>query len=164
MSYFHSFHIKNYHLTLVGDKEGIAQLMIHNHTRELHIDDKWIEKPDLFEEAKQQLEEYFEGKRQTFNLKLTPNGTPYQQKVWQILEQIPYGQLYSYKDVAIQLGDPNASRAIGLANNRNPIPILIPCHRVVGSNGKMMSYAYGVQMKRDLIEMESYHSFFKSVK
>lgn len=162
MIYFHSFHIKNYHLTLVGDEKGISQLMIHNHTRELCIDDMWIERPEIFEEGKQQLEEYFEGKRQSFELKLNPNGTPYQHKVWQVLEKIPYGQLYSYKDVAIQLGDPNASRAVGMANNRNPIPIIIPCHRVVGSNGKMMGYAFGVEMKSELIEMETYHSFFKA--
>lgn len=162
MIYFHTFHCNKYHLTLVGDDEGISQLLVHNDTHKPEIDLKWAARPELFSEAIRQLDEYFEGKRQTFDLKLRPNGTPYQQKVWQTLEQIPYGQLYSYKDVAIKLGDPNASRAIGLANNRNPIPIIIPCHRVIGSNGKMMGYAYGLAMKSDLIEMEAYHSFFKA--
>lgn len=161
MTYFHTYDINTFHITLVGDKDGISQLMVHNGTRQCDIKPEWEDNSEFFVEAEQQLKEYFEGKRRSFELKLNPQGTNYHKKVWLALQNIPYGDLQSYKDIAIVLRDPNASRAVGMANNRNPIPIIIPCHRVVGSNGKMMGYAYGIEMKRQLIELESYHSFFQ---
>ena len=161
MTYFHTYTINKYKITIVGDHSGITQLMVHNNTRNYDINPEWKDSAEIFVKTHQQLEEYFNGKRKIFDLELNPKGTPYQQKVWLALQNIPYGHLQSYKDIANALGDSNASRAIGLANNRNPIPIIVPCHRVVGSNGKMMSYAFGIEMKRDLIEMEAYHSFFK---
>ena len=100
------------------------------------------------------LMEYFAGKRRTFSLPLAPKGTPFQKEVWQALSSIPYGQTRSYADIAAQVGRPKAFRAVGMANNRNPIPIVIPCHRAVGSSGDMVGYAYGTKIKRYLLELE----------
>lgn len=108
----------------------------------------------LTNEAATQLMEYFAGKRRTFSLPLAPKGTPFQKEVWQTLSSIPYGQTRSYADIAAQVGRPKAFRAVGMANNRNPIPIVIPCHRVVGSSGDMVGYAYGTKIKRYLLELE----------
>ena len=108
----------------------------------------------LTNEAATQLMEYFAGKRRTFSPPLAPNGTPFQKEVWQALSSIPYGQTRSYADIAAQVGRPKAFRAVGMANNRNPIPIVIPCHRVVGSSGDMVGYAYGTKIKRYLLELE----------
>ena len=108
----------------------------------------------LTNEAATQLMEYFAGKRRTFSLPLAPKGTPFQKEVWQALSSIPYGQTRSYADIAAQVGRPKAFRAVGMANNRNPIPIIIPCHRVVGSSGDRVGYAYGTRIKRYLLELE----------
>lgn len=108
----------------------------------------------LTNEAATQLMEYFAGKRRTFSLPLAPKGTPFQKEVWQALSSIPYGQTRSYADIAAQVGRPKAFRAVGMANNRNPIPIVIPCHRAVGSSGDMVGYAYGTKIKRYLLELE----------
>ncbi len=105
-------------------------------------------------EVKEQLEEYFQGKRKKFNLPLAPYGTPFQLKVWSALQNIPYGETRSYKDIAIQVDNPKGCRAVGMANNKNPIPIIIPCHRVVGANGKPVGYAGGLDKKKFLLELE----------
>lgn len=112
------------------------------------------EETPLIRKAYSQLTEYFNGRRQTFDLILRPRGTAFQQRVWQVLRKIPYGELRNYQEVAEALGDPNAARAVGMANNRNPLPIIIPCHRVIGSNGKLMGYAVGQTLKRALLEIE----------
>ena len=104
--------------------------------------------------AAKQLEEYFSGKRCRFDVPLRPAGTAFQQSVWQGLISIPYGETRSYKQVAQMVGSANASRAVGMANNKNPIVIFLPCHRVIGSNGSLVGYAYGLEMKRKLLEME----------
>jgi len=109
---------------------------------------------ELTNRAAQQLEEYFCGKRQRFDLPLRPSGTAFQQSVWKALLSIPYGQTRSYKQVAELLGKPNASRAVGLANSKNPIWIIIPCHRVIGSNGALVGYAGGLKTKQKLLELE----------
>lgn len=108
----------------------------------------------LLEVAFFQLEEYFNQKRQEFNLPLNPEGTPFRQKVWSKLYQIPYGEIRTYKDIATQIGNPNACRAVGSANNKNPIPIFIPCHRVIGSNHSLVGYAGGLEIKRELLSIE----------
>ena len=101
-----------------------------------------------------ELEEYFEGKRKTFDIKLKPKGTEFQKKVWKELEKIPYGEIRNYKDIAEACGNPRASRAVGMANNKNPLPIIIPCHRVIGSNGKLTGYAGGLKIKAVLLRIE----------
>ncbi|MCB2355571.1 methylated-DNA--[protein]-cysteine S-methyltransferase [Clostridium estertheticum] len=108
----------------------------------------------LLKKANKQLQEYFSGKRKTFDLPLAPSGTDFQQKVWSSLLEIPYGKTNSYKDIAKNVGNINAARAVGMANSKNPIFILIPCHRVIGANGKLVGYAGGLSVKEKLLEIE----------
>ena len=108
----------------------------------------------LLEEGRRQLLEYLAGERQTFDLPLAPAGTPFQRAVWQALQTIPYGQTRSYGDIARQIGRPKAFRAVGMANHENPIPIFIPCHRVVGSDGSLTGYAGGLELKKALLGLE----------
>lgn len=102
-----------------------------------------------------QLMEYFEGNRRDFTIPLDPRGTVFQRRVWKALSEIPYGETRSYKQIAEQIGHPKAYRAVGMANNRNPIAILIPCHRVIGSNGTLVGYAGGVSVKERLLLLEA---------
>jgi len=108
----------------------------------------------LIRKAYTQLCEYLEGRRKRFELPLSPDGTDFQKKVWNELMNIPYGETATYGEIAKRIGNPNASRAVGNANNKNPIPIFIPCHRVIGVNGKLVGYAYGLDMKRTLLDLE----------
>lgn len=105
-------------------------------------------------DAFNQLEEYLEGKRKKFTLPLNPSGTSFQQKVWSCLYNIPYGETRTYKDIAEQLGNENSCRAVGNANNKNPIPVFIPCHRVIGSDGSLTGYAGGLDIKQKLLNLE----------
>lgn len=104
--------------------------------------------------AAQQLEEYFHGLRRDFTIPLKANGTQFQQQVWQSLTHIPYGTTHTYKELAETIGKPKASRAVGSACNRNPLPIVIPCHRVIGSSGSLTGYAGGLELKAMLLKME----------
>ncbi len=113
-----------------------------------------IRQTPLIQEAAAQLTAYFQGKLQTFDLPLKPEGTPFEHTVWDILLAIPYGSTRTYGDIARQLNKPKAARAVGRANGHNPISIIIPCHRVIGSNGALTGYAWGEEMKRSLLEME----------
>jgi methylated-DNA-[protein]-cysteine S-methyltransferase len=108
----------------------------------------------LLREAFQQLERYLAGELTEFSLPLMPAGTPFMQRVWQELRRVPYGRTVSYRDIATALGNPKAVRAVGMANNRNPIPIFIPCHRIIGSSGKLVGYRGGLELKRRLLELE----------
>ena len=98
--------------------------------------------------------EYLAGARRDFDLPLAPQGTPFQQRVWAVLREIPYGQTRSYRELALAAGSPRGYRAVGMANHRNPIPILIPCHRAVGADGSLTGYAGGLELKRKLLELE----------
>lgn len=104
--------------------------------------------------AVKEIREYISGSRQNFDIKINPKGTDFQKKVWHALLKIPYGETRSYKQIAAMIGNSTASRAVGMANNRNPIPIVIPCHRVVGSDQKLIGYAGGLDMKKKLLEIE----------
>lgn len=101
-----------------------------------------------------QLEEYFAGRRKTFDLPLAPRGTEFQRRVWSALQKIPYGKTVAYADIAQRIGNPKGVRAVGLANGRNPIPIVIPCHRVIGKNGTLTGYGGGLPIKQKLLEIE----------
>lgn len=114
-----------------------------------------IEETDLIKECFKQLKEYLEGNRRKFDLPLETRGTEFQKKVWNELLKIPYGETKSYKDIAIAIGNEKACRAIGMANNKNHIPIIIPCHRVIGSNGKLVGYAGGLNVKEKLLNIEN---------
>ena len=109
---------------------------------------------NLFEDVVAQLTEYFAGTRRQFELPLAPAGTPFQQRVWAALLDIPYGQTISYGELAARIGQKSASRAVGLANGSNPLPIVIPCHRVIGANGKLTGYGGGLPMKERLLALE----------
>lgn len=113
-----------------------------------------IKETVVLKEAYRQLCEYFEGKREFFSLPLAPKGSEFMKKVWSALENIPYGETRSYKDIAQTVGNDFAYRAVGLANNKNPIPIFIPCHRVIGTNKKMVGYAGGLKIKKHLLDIE----------
>lgn len=114
------------------------------------------EETDIMKQTFSQLEEYLKGERTSFDLQLNPEGTPYQKKVWSVLSSIPYGEVRSYKQVAEAAGNPKASRAVGMANNKNPIMIVIPCHRVIGANGKLVGYAGGLEVKERLLKLENH--------
>lgn len=113
------------------------------------------EKGRFLDRAKGQLLEYFAGERRSFDLPLSTHGTPFQEKVWRALRDIPWGETRSYRQVAEMIGSPKAARAVGMANNRNPLPILIPCHRVVGKDGTLVGYAGGLERKRTLLSLEA---------
>lgn len=109
---------------------------------------------DLIKETKRQLEQYFEGSRQTFDIPLSVTGTEFQKNVWKALQDIPYGETKCYSEIAEYIGNPKACRAVGLANNRNPISIIIPCHRVIGKSGKLVGYGGGLHIKEKLLKLE----------
>ncbi|MFD0990613.1 methylated-DNA--[protein]-cysteine S-methyltransferase [Mariniflexile jejuense] len=135
---------------IVGDEEGIASVSILN--SEEKITDII---PEVLEDCVIQLNEYFEGTRKQFSLTLNPEGTNFQKQVWKLLEQIPYGKTISYLDLSKQLGDVKAIRAVANANGKNPLWILIPCHRVIGSDGSLTGYAGGLHRKQWLLEHEN---------
>ena len=110
---------------------------------------------EILQKCANQLEEYFTQKRTDFELDIAPKGTKFQQKVWQVLQKIPYGKTVSYLEIAQQLGDPKAVRAVGMANGKNPISIIVPCHRVIGSSGNLTGYAGGLERKRFLLDLEN---------
>jgi methylated-DNA-[protein]-cysteine S-methyltransferase len=117
--------------------------------------DATIKETALLKEAGAQLKEYLGGKRKFFKLPLAPEGTRFQQDVWTALQEIPYGETRSYGQIAKSIGRPKASRAVGMANNKNPILVFVPCHRVVGVNGKLVGYAGGLEIKEHLLNLES---------
>ena len=115
----------------------------------------------VLDECKKQLDDYFAGKMTTFILPLAPEGTEFQQKVWAELLKIPYGETITYMELAVRLGDPKAVRAVGTANGRNPLAIVIPCHRVIGAGNKLTGYAGGIWRKKALLELEMTHNPIK---
>ncbi|KAJ49278.1 methylated-DNA-[protein]-cysteine S-methyltransferase [Clostridium tetanomorphum] len=137
-------------ITIVENGMSITHM---NFGQTIFKDANIIETP-LLKKSIQQLQEYLDGKRKDFDLPLEPKGTEFQQKVWKSLKEIPYGKTYSYRDIAKNIGNIKACRAVGMANNKNPIPIFIPCHRVIGANGKLVGYAGGLDIKEKLLELE----------
>ncbi len=138
---------------LTSDGTSLTRLWISSATPE----PGWTENPGAlpFPETRQQLAEYFAGERQKFSVPLAPEGTEFQQRVWAQLQQIPYGLTTSYGGLATRLGNPNGSRAVGLANGRNPIWLVVPCHRVIGASGKLVGYAGGLARKSALLDFEA---------
>lgn len=137
-------------LLLIADVSGITEIKFISNENPSYVK---TEHP-LFEEAKKQLTEYFEEKRKTFNLPVNPSGTPFQESVWKELQHIPFGTTTTYSEVSKKLDNPKAVRAVGKANALNPIPIIIPCHRVVGANQTLTGYAGGIERKRWLLKHE----------
>lgn len=143
-------------IILVGDENGLTNLHLDTGKgkQKFEIPGEWIKNPAFFSEVKKQLTEYFAGKRKTFAVKLNPQGTDFQKKVWLELAKIPYGAVRTYKDIAKAIGNERASRAVGMANSRNPIPLIVPCHRVIGANGKLVGFASGLEIKEKLLNLE----------
>ncbi|SFL70407.1 methylated-DNA--[protein]-cysteine S-methyltransferase [Pelosinus propionicus] len=136
---------------IVESNNAITNLLM---TREGAPQDAVVKETAVLKEAGKQLLDYLTGKRKTFKLPLAPEGTAFQQTVWKALQEIPCGETRSYKDVARSIGQPKAARAIGMANNKNPILIFIPCHRVIGANGDLVGYAAGLKVKEHLLNLE----------
>jgi methylated-DNA-[protein]-cysteine S-methyltransferase len=154
MMYWHQIESPIGTLLLAGD--GMRMRLIHfqsgPHARKPAAE--WVRNPVPFAAAVSQLAEYFEGRRCTFELPLAPRGTEFQQTVWAALRRIPYGETLSYGELARRIGRPHASRAVGLANGANPLPIVVPCHRVIGADGSLTGFGGGLDIKRKLLALE----------
>lgn len=147
-------------LTLRGTEHGLTGLFMdaHRFGPKPNVWLGWVRDDALFAEANSQLTDYFAGRRKTFELAIDRDalgGTEFQRRVWRELEKIIYGMTISYGELAARIGNPNAVRAVGLANARNPISIVVPCHRVIGANGTLTGYGGGLERKRWLLELES---------
>jgi len=146
-------------LLLAADESGLRQLAFPCEKTKQTPPSDWQENGAFFGATTRQLTAYFAGQLRTFDLPLAPQGTPFQLQVWQTLPEIPYGQTLSYGDLAQKIGNPKASRAVGAANGQNPLPSLIPCHRVIGANGRLTGFAGGLETKKALLSLEQRHSF-----
>ncbi len=141
-------------LLLVADESGLLGINFANGRKPPYVNPQWRDDAQPLHEPIRQLRAYFAGDLKSFDIKLAPEGTAFQLGVWKRLCEIPYGETISYGELARRLGNPNASRAVGLANGSNPIPIVIPCHRVIGSNGKLTGYGGGLPIKENLLALE----------
>jgi methylated-DNA-[protein]-cysteine S-methyltransferase len=137
-------------LLIAGTEDGIAAI----HMQPADPDPTWVRDDDALKNAVAQLEAYFAGERTTFDLPLAPEGSAFQRQVWLALQDIPYGRTESYGVLAERIGRPGAARAVGRANSQNPIAIVVPCHRVIGSTGQLTGYAGGMERKQALLDLE----------
>jgi len=144
-------------IALTANDEGLTALSFQQGASPLIIDDSYIESAEKFITVCKQLDEYFAGERNEFNLPLAPHGTPFQQRVWQALATIKQGDTQSYLWIAKKINNEKAVRAVGTANGKNPIALIIPCHRVIGANGKLTGYAGGLGLKAKLLMHEKAH-------
>ncbi|MGB5444209.1 MAG: methylated-DNA--[protein]-cysteine S-methyltransferase [Psychromonas sp.] len=142
-------------LTLQANDQGLLGVWFETQTTQPDNLGAFDENHPVLLQAIQQLVEYFSGKRESFSLPIAATGTSFQQQVWHALATIPYGQTWSYQQLANAIGNPKAVRAVGLANGKNPISIIVPCHRVIGKNGKLTGYAGGIERKQALLKHES---------
>lgn len=153
MKYIYYYNFPIGQLGIAEDGNGITDIFFKREDRDLKDSLEECE-TELIQKAKQQLDEYFAGTRREFSLPLSLKGTEFQIKDWEALCTIPYGETRSYKEIAIQIGNSKACRAVGLANNRNPVLIVVPCHRVIGHNGKLVGYGGGLDVKEKLLNLE----------
>ena len=141
-------------LLLAGDDEAVRVLWFMDGKRTVEPAKEWVRDEAPLRHAAEELRAYFAGELREFSVRTRPEGTPFQVRVWRELERIPYGETISYGRLAQRVGNPNASRAVGLANGQNPISIIIPCHRVIGANGKLTGYGGGLPLKEKLLALE----------
>ncbi len=141
-------------LLLAGDDRKLKFLGFPEGKGKLIPGSDWVLQNDCFADVERQLSEYFDGRRRSFELELAPTGTAFQLAVLAALEKIPYGETCSYREIAQQIGRPAAVRAVGAANGRNPLPIVIPCHRVIGADGSLTGFGGGLETKRFLLKLE----------
>ena len=142
-------------LLLVGDGENIHRIEFPTNCRPVNLDASWEHNEVVFGTLTKELDAYFNGSLQVFSVQVAPTGSAFQHKVWNALQQIAYGQTCTYADIAKLIGKPTASRAVGSANGRNPVSIIIPCHRVIGTNGALTGYAGGISAKQWLLSHEA---------
>ena len=147
-------------LLLAGDEDALSLIGFPEGSMRREPEPDWIFSDKPFAAAREQLTAYFAGERKSFDLNLNPVGTEFQLQVLDELQKIPYGITASYGDIAKRIGRPKAVRAVGAANGRNPIPIIIPCHRVIGSTGKLTGFGGGIPTKKALLKLELEHSQF----
>jgi methylated-DNA-[protein]-cysteine S-methyltransferase len=141
-------------IMLTANEHGLTGLAFQQSDAPINLSAECYPKPELFSEVCRQLDQYFEGKRFRFQLPLAPKGTLFQQQVWHALQSIPYGETVSYQQIAQMIQRPKAMRAVGAANGRNPIALVVPCHRVIGANGQLTGYAGGLNLKAALLSHE----------
>ena len=141
-------------LLLLGEGDTLHGLYMQDGLRPIRVRPDWIRDDDAFADVRAQLDEYWAGARTTFDLKLHLDGGAFQRTVWHALTEIPYGETISYGELARRIGRPDLARAVGTANGQNPIAVIVPCHRVIGSNGKLVGYGGGLDNKRLLLELE----------
>jgi len=141
-------------LLLAADETGLISVGFPAGKMARRHESHWILDPDRFRDVVQQLNAYFAGELRNFNVRLALYGTNFQARVWKALQDIPYGATSSYADVAASIGSPKASRAVGAANARNPVPIIVPCHRVIGKSGNMVGFGGGIKAKQQLLSLE----------
>ncbi len=146
-------------LLLVGNHDGLQRLQFQDGNHPQAIEPGWKKDRTVFEPIISQLEDYFDGRLKRFSLTLSLQGTDFQQRVWKALQKIPYGKTVSYGTIAKQIGNPQASRAVGAANGNNPISIIVPCHRVIGHNGKLVGFGGGLPIKQTLLSHEQQHCY-----
>jgi len=150
-------------LLLAGDEDALSLVGFPEGSMRREPEADWIYKEQPFDEARRQLTEYFAGTRKDFDLPLRLSGTEFQLLVLEELRRIPYGETTSYGDIAQRIGNPKAVRAVGAANGRNPLPIIVPCHRVIGSSGDLTGFGGGLDTKEALLRLEAEHSQFPNV-
>jgi methylated-DNA-[protein]-cysteine S-methyltransferase len=138
-------------LLLVGDEAGLHRVSMSPFS----VAPEWTRDDECFEDAREQFEQYFRGERREFDLPLKLQGNPFELSVWEALREIPYGETVSYGHIARGIGHPDAPRAVGAANGRNPVAIIVPCHRVIGANGSLTGYGGGLDRKRFLLDLEA---------
>ena len=141
-------------LMLIANEQGLTGLYMKQSFPKEDETIQWKRCDERLSDARRQIVEYFQGERQVFDLPLSPLGTPFQMKVWEALQRIPYGTTISYGELAHRIGQPTASRAVGAANGKNPISIIVPCHRVIGASGALTGFGGGIDRKRFLLDLE----------
>lgn len=141
-------------LTVAADENGVRHILFAENRHDAKGREHWQRDADAVAEPRRQLLEYLQGKRRQFDLILAPAGTDFQLDVWQMLARIPFGSTWSYRELAERIGKPTATRAVGAANGRNPLPIVLPCHRVIGNNGALTGFGGGLPTKAALLRLE----------
>jgi methylated-DNA-[protein]-cysteine S-methyltransferase len=143
---------------LVTRDDGLTGLCLPTGRYPQRVRDEWQRDDEAFDDVRRELDEYFAGTRLDFTVPLSPRGSAFQKQVWQALSEIPYGETTSYGKVAVSVGHPDGARAVGVANGQNPIPIIVPCHRVIGADGSLTGYGGGLDAKRWLLDHEAKHA------
>ncbi len=145
-------------LKVAVDANGLRYILFENNKHEPTPTEDWLRDRSATRQAREQLLQYFAHERKEFELKMSMGGTEFQQRTWQMLANIPFGMTWSYAELAKKVGSPKAVRAVGSANGRNPLPIVLPCHRVIGSNGALTGFGGGLPIKKWLLEHEGFQS------